>query len=134
LALKKKEYFVVNVLEYLPGKKIPDEFYTFIETMQSVVPSPSFWGKSMKLAAGKSDEAKRMCLFGQNVWDAHSRAKRVVNNNCNPHWKKVNLAREVWGKRFHRVFGHSPSHVEGHTSGQGSSISSQCNQLHEDND
>ena len=87
----KKEYAMNNLMHFLPDKKFPDEFITFIETMQSVVPPPAFWGKKTKSALEKSIEEQRFTFFGSKVWETHLSAKGFVNNHLNPHWKTAVL-------------------------------------------
>jgi hypothetical protein len=89
--MPKKQYFLDNLFAFLPEKKFPDEFFTYVKGLQVCIPPATFWGKSFRAAATKTDDAKRMTFFGSKVWDSHLRAKRVVNNQCNPHWKAVNL-------------------------------------------
>jgi hypothetical protein len=89
--MPKKQYFIGNLFAFLPEKKFPDDFFTYVKGLQVCIPPATFWGKSFRAAATKTDDAKRMTFFGGKVWDSHLRAKRVVNNQCNSHWKAVNL-------------------------------------------
>jgi len=36
--LPKKQYIMENLFQYFPDKKLPDEFYTYVETLQAHLP------------------------------------------------------------------------------------------------
>lgn len=87
----KKLYVIDNLMVYLPEQKFPDDLLTYLETMQSVIPPVSFWGRNTRAAVEKSDKQKQMTYFGSKVWKNHQECKRMVNNHLNSHWKSSNL-------------------------------------------
>eukprot|EP01138_Halocafeteria_seosinensis_P002195 gb/GECG01002246.1/.p1 GENE.gb/GECG01002246.1/~~gb/GECG01002246.1/.p1 ORF type:complete len:156 (+),score=17.00 gb/GECG01002246.1/:1-468(+) len=105
-----------NLMDYLPGKKLPDEFTYFVNTMQYIMPPQDF---QRAQCSEMNEREKKLCFFGSKVWEAYLRAKGEVstgntdcddgssmhysslylapqvNNRMNIHWKQCTLDKSV---------------------------------------
>jgi hypothetical protein len=91
----KKNYIIDNLMLYLPNKTWPEEFVTYSKQMMDITPPDTFLtGKTLiKKSCTMGDNSKKLCYFGSKVWEAHQRAKGMVNSHLNPHWKPSVLNR-----------------------------------------